>query len=298
MADTTNIRFTINLRSSTSSVTRNQIQRGDTGPIGEVNDAVNKLGTYLLTDIAFRAARGQQRNIQNQLEAKFAGIAMRELNNMGRKIASLGTGLGPSARHPAGGRLEIEGPVSQSFARANPSGVAPMSISAVTGQWRARTEEYLRRKAKKFGHRKWWLNTGELRNQLKSGQMYLAAYGPVRVTFTPTRVESSRVAGGAFRRSNLATGVGRTYTIQTGTVKMTVLGNITSDMLAAPGQRAYDSRMTGLFGRLPESVELKLLGRDSELPPRVLLEPFLTFYLNRQIPNRIWYELEKSMRSL
>lgn len=291
MADV--IRFTINFKTAIKS------GKGVTfkgGTDNAVKEGFNGVQNYIFNDITFKGAKSQQRNIQNQLETKFHGIALKELAAMGRKIATQAIGLGPGARSPTGGSLNIEGPISPILQRADPTRVQAMSIKAVTGQWRARTNEYLQRKAKKFGHRKWWLNTGELREALKNPQMYISAYGPIRVSWIPATIQSKQVIGGATRFSNFAHGVGRTYTIQTGQVRMTVLGRITQQMLNDPGQRSYDSRFTGLFDMLPENVEKKLASRGD--PFRSLIEPFLTFYLNRQIPNRIWGELERSIKPL
>lgn len=292
MADT-NIRFTINLKASQQG--RYQTS-SPAGRIDEVDKGVFNAVTYAVQDIAFKAAKNQQRNVQNQLQSKISGIVMSELSSMGRKIASQSIGLGPSNRYPRGGSLEIEGPVSTAFSRVNPQNVARMSIQAVTGQWRARTEEYLRRKAKKFGHRKWFLNSGELRTALMNPQMYIGAYGPIRVSWLPERIETSYGRGAANRFSNFVRGVGRSYTVSVGQLHMTVLGRITRQMLNEPGQRSYDSRFNGLLDSLPEDVEKKLANRGD--PYRPILEPFLTFYLNRQIPNRIWYLLEKSIKPL
>ena len=292
MADT-NIRFTINLKASQQGRYGNS---RPTGQVEEVNKSLFNAITYAISDIAFKASKNQQRNIQNQLEVRMSGIVMGELSKMGRKIASLAIGIGPGQRHPTGGSLEIEGPISTAFSRANPQNVGRMSLQAVTGQWRARTQEYLQRKAKKFGHRKWWLNSGELRASLINPQLYIGAYGPIRVSWEPERVETSFKTGSASRYSNLARGVGRSYTVSVGKVYMTVLGRITRQMLNEPGERSYDSRFNGLLESLPDDVEKKLANRGD--PYRPVLEPFLTFYLNRQIPNRIWYELEKSMKPL
>lgn len=264
------------------------------GNIQEVEKSLFNAVTYAVSDIAFKASQNQQRAIQNQLESKISSIVMTELRNMGRKINSLAVGIGPGNRWPQGGSLQIEGDISQLLKATDPTKVQDMSIKAVTGQWRARTEEYLKRKSKRFGHRKWFQNTGDLRQQLMNPQMYIGAYGPIRVSWIPNRIASQRAEINALRYSSLARGVGRSYKISVGELHMTILGRITRQMLNEPGQPAYDSRFSGLLDSLPESVEKKLANRGD--PYRSVIEPFLTFYLNRQIPNRIWLQIEKSIR--
>jgi hypothetical protein len=216
---------------------------------------------------------------------------------MGRKIATLAIGLGPGATGPAGGQLTLEGDVSGALRRLNPDFTSPMAIRSVSGQWAARSQDYLRRKMKKFGHRKWWLNTGELRSAVQRPELWTGAYGPIRVAWVPKDIQHSFSEGRAVRFSNFVRGVGRTRTVTTGEIHIKVLGRITKDMLNDPGQPSYDSRFTGLLESLPESIERKLSGRTDK-HYRPVIEPFLTYYLNRQIPNRVWSTLEKSIKPL
>jgi hypothetical protein len=293
MARETTVKLILNLKSSQQAgrYTNSRPQ----GSKEEIEKKTFEAVNYAINDIAIKAAKSQQRNVQRQLESKMTGIVMKELSDMGRKIASSGIGLGGQARSPRGGSLAIEGPISRAFSAISPTNISPMSIQAVTGMWRERTQEYLRRKSKKYGHRKWWINTGDLKSQLISPRLYIGAYGPIRVRWIPERIETSYKTGAALRYSNMARGVGRSYHISVGHINMTVLGRITPQMLAAPGEPAYNSKFSGLFDSMPQSVQNKLEGRWG---PRVLVEPFLTFYLNRQIPNRVFSELEKSMKPI
>jgi hypothetical protein len=291
MARETHVRFNINLQLA-SRVGR---------PEATMAQAIEKKSfeavNYVVSEIAFRAARSQQQNIRNQISSKVAGIAMTELTAMGRKIAASAIGLGPGARWPSGreAHLDLTEPANRVLRGIDPSRVRPMSIFAVTGTWRARTEEYLRRKSKRYGHRKWWLNTGELRDALRNPSMYTAAYGPIRVAWIPESFSSGRIHHSLTRVSTLARGAGRTQTITTGRVELRILGRITNQMLNKPGERSYDSRFNGLFESLPENVEKKLVGRGD--PFRSIIEPFLTFYINRQIPNRIFNALTTTIKN-
>ena len=293
----TTVRFNLNLKSSLQSGRYTHSR-----PAGSIDPQVEKATfdafNYAISDIAFKAARRQQQTIRNQIEARLGGIAMSELSKMGRQIVRSGIGIGARSQWASGDKREltIDGPVSRTLREIAPDRVKPMNIFTVSGPWRARTQEYLRRKAKRFGHRKWWYNTGELRQQLINPHMWIGAYGPIRVAWIPQRIETGYAKGGAVRFSTLARGKGRSYTISTGEIKMRILGRITNEMLNGPGMRAYDSRYNGLLESLPESVERKLAGRGD--PYRSLIEPFLTFWINRQIPNRIYNALTNSMKPL
>lgn len=259
----------------------------------EVEDNSYNAVNYVIREIAFKAAANQQRNIQNQLEAKFTGIVMSELTKMGRKITTQAIGLGPGHRYPIG-RLELEGAPNRYLAAITPGLNQPMNISTVTGQWRARTEEYLRRKAKKFGHRKWWVNSGDLKNAVRTPSMWIGAYGPVRVAWHPAQIQKGFSGSSAIRISTLARGQGRSYVISTGKIEVKILGRITTSMLAQPNQHSYDSRFTGLLEYLPTAVERKLANRGN--PYRPVIEPFLTYYINRQIPNSIFNALTQNIK--
>lgn len=261
-----------------------------------VYSAVN----YSIQQIAFVAGKRQQTAIQRALNAKFQGIVATELGNMGRKISSTGIGLGPYSQAKFGATtLELsQNPAMamQGFT-AGPHQPVPMRVGSVSGNWRDRTTEYLNRKRRKYGHAKWWLNTGELRNALTNPGLWTSVYGPVNVRWEPQRITQDPFIA---RISNLARGRGRPVSLNTprgevlsiGTIHMSIMGRITRDMLNDPGKPAFNSRFSGLFDAMPDDVEAKLTGRWG---PRVLVEPFLTFYINRQIPNRIFNAIEKSV---
>jgi hypothetical protein len=288
------VQLTINIRAS-GLRSGGSSKFGPQGNQQEIEKKTWQAVNYAVDDIAFRAGKKQQRQISGQLESKISGIVVSELRAMGRKIARQAIGLGPGARWPSGGSLEVEGQISNTLREMDPSRVQNMSIKAVTGIWRARTQEYLRKKSKKFGHKKWWLNTGDLRREMQNPQMYLAAYGPVRVTWIPEKVERSKADQFVTRISSFARGRGQSHNISVGKIRISILGRITADMLNGPNMPSYDSRFNGLLGALPEGVEKKLASRGN--PYRPIMEPFLTFYINRQIPNRIWRTLEQSIKT-
>lgn len=280
-----NVVFNLNFKSST----QDRYARSNRPEGSEVQKAIGQAVSYSITDIAFRATAAQSRKIQNQIESKIAGITQKELSNMGQKINKLGIGLSNAQRFPLGGSLNVEGGTASSL---SPDRKASMVIRDVTGDWRDRTQSYLRRKSKKFGHRRWWLNTGELRDVLKNPQTYTGAYGPVRVRWIPTGTEQLTSAFNK-RYSTFGRTTGYTYSFTTGNIEMSILGKITPSMLAEPGKRALNSKFSGLFDMFDAKSETKLLGRFG---PRVLVEPFLTFYINRQIPNAIMRTIEASFK--
>lgn len=244
---------------------------------------------YIINDIAFYAARKQQAEVRQNLEEKFAGIVRKELLEMGRKISKQAIGLGPSQRSPVG-RLELEGPLSYTF---NTLGLSKnMNLHAYTGAWAERNKGYLARKRRKYGHTRWFVNTNMLRRRLRDAHLYTSSFGPVRVKWDSKEIPAGSQAVRRVANLNVTRGrpAGR---ISVGELQISVLGRITNQMLADPDGRSYDSKFTGLFDMLPDEVAVKLGGPPDHRP---IIEPFLSFYLTRQIPNKVFHTLEQSTR--
>jgi hypothetical protein len=272
-------------------VSRNNNQTLSVGPEqSPLMTAVN----YVIGDIAFKATNRQEKEIQAAIRGRFAGIAHQELSKMGQKITKYGVGVGPRSRYPAT-TLQIEGAVSNVMRKFAGGPHAPHAapVRQMMPMWRDRTRGYLERKRRKYGHNKWWLNSGQLRDALRNPSLYTSSYGPVSVKWIPHKKGNDPFTA---RYSTFARGRGRAITsLQVGRIELSILGRITTSMLAPPDQMAHNSARSGLFASMPEDIENKLLGRWG---PRVLVEPFLTYYINRQIPNRIFREIEKSLKSV
>lgn len=278
------VKFNLNFNASGPS------RGGQTASITKEQTVLNNTMNYIINDIAFYAARKQQTEIRQNLEQKFDSIVRSELANMGRKIATMAVGISPSAQGPLG-LLELDGAKSSSLAKT--TNLGSINLRAYTGPWVARNRDYLARKRRKYGHTKWFQNTGELKGQIRKPSLYTSSFGPIRVKFEAAQIPSGSTS--VARVSQLVSTRGRpSGHISVGKVQVSVLGRITQGMLADPNARSYDSRYTGLFDMLPEDVGLKLGGRTAF---RSVIEPFLSFYLTRQIPNTVFRTLEESTRA-
>ena len=160
-----------------------------------------------------------------------------------------------------------------------------MQISSVTGPWKQRTKAYLKWKAKTYRTRRWFKNTGELQAALKQVGTYHQAYGPMAVKFIPTKVPQPSVL-------NIGRSRGRPSNfIVTGRLELTVFQRLDTSDLPAIGQRAtYSKKRLSGFA---DDIEQKLVGKDPNKKYRPVVEPFLTYYINRKIPNAVFRKVEK-----
>lgn len=235
-----------------------------------------------IDNVGFRIASAKRDQLSRNLYRDFAPVVERELQDMARKVATLGVGLNAGNQSPPGS-LQITGKVSQ--AMIGNSG--PMNIASVTGQWAARSEVYMKNKFKKYRTRKWFKSMGNLQTALGKQSLYTNSYGPLKIVFKPAPFTKAAVASSLGRSQG-----GQSPTaIAVGRVEITPLRNIRLSDLPGIGQKAnYNNR---LMARLPTTVRKKLTGRTDRYRP--VIEPFLTYYLNRKIPNAVYLRLEESL---
>lgn len=238
---------------------------------------------YVIKDIGFRAGYAQRKRITQNLFRDLAPIVQRELDQMARQVATMALGINGTNTAPPGS-LKITGPIAQSM-RGN-SG--PMTIASVTGQWRTRNKTYLRWKFQNYRTRRWFKNTGKLQSQLGNASVYTKAYGPISVKFIP----SNDVAAPSLL------GIGRSRgrpsnNIVVGRIEVKAFQKLRSQDLPQIGQKAeYSKKRLSGFA---DSIQKKLTGKKPKTNYRPVIEPFLTYYINRKIPNAVFRKLEQSL---
>ena len=245
------------------------------------SEAREPLG-FAVENVGFSAARNRQRRLKANLRRDFAPVVERELQSMARDVARMGVGLA-NPNNPPPGVLRITGRVAA--AMAGNSG--PMSIASMTGTWAVRTKAYMRWKVRKYRTRRWFKNTGRLQQQLGNVGTYRSAYGPVSIRFTPTSLSGRASGVSSLGRSAR----GRSTNIMIGRLEVNPLRRLQASDLPNIGEPAtYNQR---LLSPLADSIERKLSGRKGKYRP--VLEPFLSYYLTRRIPNAVFRRLEDSL---
>lgn len=239
---------------------------------------------YIIRDVAFKAGEVQRKNLSKNLQRDLGPIVESELSKMAREISTMAVGLSAPNNSPPGS-IKIDGKIAESMK----NNAGPMSISSVTGQWKDRTKAYLKWKVKTHKTRKWFRNTGQLQSQLKSVASFRQAYGPMGIKFVPVKGVKPTV-------SNLGRGVGRPSNfIVTGKIEVRVFRKLDLSDLPQIGQQAkYSKKRLSGFA---DSVEKKLTGPNPDVKYRPIIEPFLTYYINRKIPNAIFRKIEASVLS-
>lgn len=233
-------------------------------------------------NVAFSSAKNRQRKLQKNIQRDFMPIVERELQKMARDVSRMGIGLA-NYRNPPDGVLSIDGPVS-SIMKGNSGS---MSISSVTGEWAVRTKSYMKWKFKRYGTRKWLKNTGRLQEQLGKVATYRSAYGPISITFKPTNLNAS---SGQLSTLGKSSG-GQSTNIILGNLQVKPLRRLRMGDLPGIGEKATYN--TSLLSPLADSIERKLAGRKGKYRP--VIEPFLTYYMGRKIPNAVYRRLEKTL---
>lgn len=247
-----------------------------------VPNAASRPVDLAITNIGFMAAKNRQRKLRANIQRDFVPVVERELQNMARDVARLGVGLA-NPNNPPPGVLSITGRISKYS-----TNTAPMNIGSMTGTWAVRTKSYMKRKVKKYRTRKWFKNTGRLQDQLKNVGTYRSAYGPIRVQFIPTSITGN--TGGTV--SSLGrSGGGQSRNIMIGRLEVTAFRRLSMSDLPMPGSQAtYNER---LMSPLADSVERKLTGKKGKYRP--VIEPFMSYYMQRKIPNAVFLKLEDSL---
>lgn len=237
---------------------------------------------YIARSIGFRAGNIQKKNISKNLRRDFEPIIDSELKKMAREITTLAIGIAGSNKAPPGS-LKIDGKISKAMQGKS----APMTIASVTGNWHQRGEKYIVRKFAKYRTRKWFENEGNLKRDLAKSGVYKQAYGPMSVNFRPRKTNKPNPL-------QIARSVGRpSNTIITGDLEFKVFSKLKPSDLPGIGEKASfsEERLSGFA----DNIQSKLTGNKDRYRP--VLEPFLTYYINRKIPNAIFRKLEQVVES-
>lgn len=201
-------------------------------------------------------------------------------------------------------------------------------------KWKPRNRSYLKKKQQEGKGGRWWRYTGGLQDYLSNldAEDYYASLGPLTVLFTrtPTKTAGDRV-------TNASTRGAVSKTIHVGRVEVLVFNKITPAMMPGlaqmnpvgsnplPGSGVAqllpntDNR-TKLLGKsssqsastgyryLPASAKYKAATGKSKQYKRVkteartgshrpAIDPFISYYLTRAIPNAVWRRTERLVKN-
>lgn len=207
------------------------------------------------------------------------------------------------------------------------------NVSSTGIKWDARNPKYLRQKARKGKGGYWWRKNGALQDWLKniSGSTYEKAFGPVKVVFVQTgqgsRADNVTTTGAPGRVSQTVA-VGRiqvnafgriTPSMLPGLADMDPTGTVKSGKGIARLLETEFPRNRQIYKLLTKSYSTTKVTKKrvplSQIDPkawraktrkvtviekqqaggnyRPAIDPFVSFYLTRAVPNAIWRRTER-----
>lgn len=240
----------------------------------------------IVEDVALNSADRTFKSAKASLEAGVQAEIQKEITQMARMVGQFlvqpENAFGPSGTITSK-QTTISDQSRSLFGRTN---ILYTDLSKFGAGWGSRTNEYMRRKKAAGYPGSWWLRTGDLRRQLSNENLY-KELGPIRVSFVkttePLTGKIKQTSSG--RKGNLSA----TYSV--GRLEVAVMERVTLDMLA-------NALNGGNNGKLVPSLfkDKKLAGkllRRGQTGYRPVLEPFLSYYLTRAIPNAVFNRTEK-----
>jgi hypothetical protein len=168
----------------------------------------------------------------------------------------------------------------------NPTPTSRSGLGLLSGRWKERSPRYLSWKRRKFGHEKWFENTGTLGNEMKSS--WTTWFGPIQVKVFREK-EKHDIGDGHTR-------------FAVGKIEVRTFGNITPAMLPALATGnpedigSADGRRSGLISMIhaksPDTAYRLAGGEGSGVPYRPTLEPFLAFAITRSVPTAVFNRVQ------
>lgn len=240
----------------------------------------------IVEDVALNTADRTYQNARASLEKSVEHEIQKEISQMARMVGRFLV-QPEGAFGPSGVITSRQTTIAQQsrslYGRNN---ILYSDLESFGAGWGSRTNEYMRKKKADGFSGEWWLRTGKLRRKLRNESLY-KELGPVSVTFTRTGNTLSNKAKqtSSGRKGN----VSATYSV--GQLNVQALGRVTLDMLANSLNGGNNGKLVpSLFKDEELAGTLLHRGRSGYRP---VLEPFLSYYLTRAIPNAVFNRTEK-----
>lgn len=248
----------------------------------------------LVDDVAYTTAETAATTARRTLSTSIARVVNSEISRMATQIGKF-LAL-PDKYAGPNGVMSIKGRMSETA--RNLWGRNELFDRKSTGiKWAKRTDKYLRWKRRSGWPARWWELTGSLSESLSNPAFYAENFGPVRVTFRRTlpahKPERITLSGQSARPSMV-------YDV--GQVRVSFLNRITPQdlpsLLSGNPRDAQPSNSLGV-ARLISDPEvggkLRTTARGQRV--RYALEPFLSFYMARAIPDAVWRRTERLLEN-
>jgi hypothetical protein len=176
-------------------------------------------------------------------------------------------------------------------------------VRGVVGDWKARSEPYMAWRAKRGeGKPAPWFrrNFPSVLDRLNSTATWTTAFGGISVTLKRTTSIGPRdplARGFGTRLKGLTKGNAR---VGVATIRVEAMRRITTSMLPALGGAPLGSfgsnpQASGLLSLLGDDIANRLGGNPNTVPFRPTIQPFLGFFLTRQLPNAVFKRIQQGV---
>lgn len=269
----------------------------------QIEATTNTFARMIVENIAYNAAVYSSQQTHRTLVQGVRKVVDQEIHTMamtiGHKVAVSKERMGPS------GQMSITGGTSGVSETAKNRGwyrdLYNWNRGSTGIKWGKRKPSYLRWKQRNGYTSKWWELDGALQRHLAEPRTYTEAFGPVRVIFDrPKNQQRAREKLGPNPRitaSGLTGPVVSEYEV--GKLRVIAFGNITpQDLPSLRTENPRDAKPAGkrnLASYLRDEDARNRLTRPAweDSQQRHVLEPFVSFYLTRAIPNAVWRRIEQ-----
>jgi len=247
----------------------------------------------VVNDLTFRAAEGQFEEIRSRIQASFLKDARRELTHLAALYRRHIIGSARSKGRPTG-MLGYALPPSDTGVGDDDDAIA---IASTLPDWAPLSKKYLREKGRNNWSAARFSARGNLAKNMRA-ETLIQAFGPIRVSVR-RNLRSAPPKAATFNFDGKAK-------INVATVRVFALTFITPSML--PGLRSAnpfevkigDGGNYGLRNLMRTNVGDEFANsvsgfsaRETGSRYRPTIEPFLTFYLTRSIPNALALRIEQ-----
>lgn len=260
----------------------------------------------VVQDVAFTYSEALYDKLRRDIAQRMTTDIDRELQHMAGLFMKNVIGIGGRNRGP-NGTMTAVAPKAAGFTQ---------SLAAATnnfGGWARRSAAYLR-----WRHRRDWKSRSErhksdrgidppwfrrnkpsVLDKMRSAGTWTSAYGGFSVSVK--RWEQFKLSDPAVRGydgTRLAGTKGGHTRVGVGTIRVQAMRRITPEMLPASDGGALNNfgsrpQGSGLLSLLGSDVANRLGGDPKHVPFRPTIQPFLGFFLSRQLPNAVLKRLEQ-----
>jgi hypothetical protein len=271
------------------------------GKVQELQGGSNRAENFsrvIYREAAFRFSEGLYTKLKTDISARIHSDIDRELDHMAHMFMYGVVGTPGRNRGPKG-NLTTVAPTAEAMRHLSLN----VPVKSLTGEWARRSPDYLRSRGE---DQRWFQrHNPSIVERMRSAKTWTTAYGGIAVTIKKheTFKPGDPAAAPHLAGPGLLKGTrGGNARIGVATIQVEAMKRITTEMLPALAQQGKlndygsDPRGVGLLSLLGEQLAWRFGGNPATVPFRPTVQPFLSFFLKRQLPNAVLKRLEQGLQ--